>query len=459
MSVELVFAALLVAASAQLTPYCPDRSAPRDVDSPCNDGCSFLCNQNLCRITRTSASATSVNCGGDAFRPFCGGDTPNPSTDLFCTTGCKFFCRGGAQNSLCTMTLSGNQWSLNCTPLPTKSEQATDCSSSSACISTVGQCSQFSRRCTCFPDGSFQEAGCYRVASGGGSSPTPSQPTPFNPGPTPFNPGPTPFNNPPTPSGSMNCPNDPTCKSYWPTCTLRECVCSSAGVLISSNCKDAVSPTPFQPQPTPYQAPVPYPTPYQPPTPQQQPTPFQPPTPQQQPTPLPAGQQACLGQVCDLYTSKPCTTAMGATCVCNALGNVISKTCPEVQLSPCLLSLPNVKTQCDAFRAQTGSCTTSTGAVCLCNSQNIVAAKSCNGAGGPPSDLTPGGMSTCPPQQQQECEAALSTCKTKKVCTCKGNTITDAQCGMDTPMGAPSEAVQLALAALVTLVATVVMFA
>lgn len=426
MSVELVFASLLAAALAQqaLTPYCPDRAAPREVDSPCTDGCRFLCGQTLCQITRT-ATGTSVNCGGDAFRPFCGGDTPNPSTDLFCTSGCTYFCSGGSQNSRCTMTLdrSANRWSLSCQPLPTKTETATDCSTSSTCSTQVGQCTQFARRCTCFSDGSIKEAGCFRVP--GQSNP----PTPGAPFPTP----------PPTPTGGGSqtrpCPSDPTCISFWPNCSQRDCVCSvSSGQLITSNCNDP--PTPAPPTPFNQQFPTPFPTPFNNnfPTPFPTPYPFNnggSPTPA--PTPYAGPVQACLAQVCDQHMQSvyPCTTASGASCTCDSANNVVTKTCPMIQLTPCVLSLPGVKTQCDAFRAQTGTCTTSTGAVCLCNSQNTVASKSCSN---PMSSLplVPGGMvsseSACTPDLQKQCEDFLMHCTRSKICLCSQTAVVDARC-------------------------------
>lgn len=179
-----------VAVLAQtLMPYCPDRATPRDVDSPCTDGCLFLCNEYVCQVTQTVA--TTISCGVRVRRPLCGGDTPNPSSDLLCASGCIYLCSNtdGSQKSRCTLTMDppAEPWRLTFQPLSTTRENATDCSSSSKCIAQVGECTRLTRRCKCFSDGSFQEAGCFRVwpvapttlppGSSGTMAPSPSQNT------------------------------------------------------------------------------------------------------------------------------------------------------------------------------------------------------------------------------------------------------------------------------------------
>jgi hypothetical protein len=421
MSVErFLFLLLVAAAAAQQVPNCPGGVTPTEVDSPCGNGCRYACGNALCQLTiSTNAGVTTrnVNCGNDAWKPFCPQYIPTVSTTQFCTSGCKYFCRGGSQNALCTMTLTVDGWSVDgCTPLPTKTG-ATDCSASQACSSQVGSCALFTRKCSCFADGSFESAGCFRtdtVPAG------PSAPTPLAPGPTE---APTPQGQTPTPlnAGETACPGNPTCVSFWPGCSSLTCICRN-GQLSMSNCNDPVNTNPT-PTPAPFvgnpQTPAPFVG-----NPQ---TPF-PPVNQGTPIPpvvqVPGAQPCTVATLCDVYPGT-CKIATGAQCQCDAQGNVVSKTCPAMVDTPCNTNLLNIKDMCDLMLSADGRiCTVAQGGQCKCNASGGILSKTC-----PPSNSAPLKEGTCVGDLLLECEAALANCGTrKKVCECASGTVTNAMC-------------------------------
>jgi hypothetical protein len=442
MSVErFLFLLLVAAAAAQQMPSCPASigKPPTEVDSPCGNGCRYACGDALCQLTiTTNAGMTtrSVNCGNEAWKPFCPQYIPTVSTTQFCTSGCKFFCRGGSQNALCTMTLTVDGWSVDgCTPLPTKTG-ATDCSASQACISQVGACPLFTRKCSCFADGSFESAGCFRTDTvpAGPSAPTPlapaptAPPTPQGPAPTPQGQAPTPQGQAPTPlnAGETACPGNPTCVSFWPGCRALTCICRN-GQLAMSNCNDP-TPAPFVGNP---QTPAPFVGNPQTPSPfvGNPQTPF---PPVNQGTPIPPvvqvpGAQPCrVATLCDSYLQGgTCTIATGAQCQCDAQGNVVSKTCPAMVDMPCNMNLPNIKDMCDLMRtADGGICTVAQGGQCTCNASGGILSKTCR-----PSISAPLKEGTCTGDLLLECEAALTNCGTrKKLCECASGTVTNAMC-------------------------------
>jgi hypothetical protein len=88
-----------------------------------------------------------------------------------------------------------------------------------------------------------------------------------------------------------------------------------------------------------------------------------------------------IASLCDSYPSVPaCTVATGASCICNAQQQVISKSCGAT-VKDCVMTTAAVRA-CDLAQASNGGPCKTPAAVCKCDGANNVVSKLCTTSGG-----------------------------------------------------------------------------
>jgi hypothetical protein len=368
---------------------------------PCGDGCSYRCTGSSgsqpCTLRFSMAQMRwGVQCGmappptpagPPSTTPFC----PNnltPSTTAPCGEGCMYNC--GASQCRLTFDAAQQRWAVNC-PASTVVGSATPAPAGARtiqpfCPNANDQPSSFTAcgdGCqyvcsgqTCTLSLSASAGWSVRCGSGGGVGST-------NPAAT----GVVPQTTAP-PAGEIPCPDNAACANMLPNCALRYCGCTS-GQLTRYFCNAGLATTApglfTQPDTT---ATFFFPL-TNPPT-------F---TMQQATT------RCDIASLCDSYPSVPsCTVATGASCICNAQQQVISKSCGAT-VKDCVQTTAAVRA-CDLAQASNGgSCKTSTGAVCKCDGANNVVSKLCTTLGG---TVTVAGPGKC---NQESLAVCADVCK------------------------------------------------
>jgi hypothetical protein len=279
----------------------------------------------MCTLTLDrQTNMWGVKCGGGGgaptIAPFCPTalNSPGPSSTTPCGDGCQYTCTGPSGYASCTLTLAA-QWNVQCS-------NTVPIGSTTTAPGNIppGQTTTFVQQ---------QTSTTQQTAA----------------------------------PGVVECPSNSVCATQLPGCINRYCGCVN-GQLTQYSCRDSGSTTTtaFVGQPT-------------------QPTnqggqatqPTQATLPQFTTQPQAGAVQCNVATICDPFVAqggKQCSVAQGAQCFCNAQGQVYSKTCPAVNVTPgggaavCTAeSMSLCQQQCTGSQA-----------ACDCNADGSVRGVKCN---------------------------------------------------------------------------------